>query len=147
MQLIDKQKYEIIIRRELHQSIRYIEKIMKISKTTVCLWCTRYQQNGNINRLVGSGRKRKTTTIQDNNIIKTLSTNKYITAHEIKKKLKYPICVRTIHNRLYENKFIYKNPKTKPLLTDAHKQKRLKWAIDNLKTNWKNVLFTDESSI
>jgi transposase len=37
-----------------------------------------------------------------------------------------------------------KKPLKQPLLTRMHKEKRVKWAQDNMKTDFSNVIFTDE---
>src|SRR5438105_13837703 len=106
MPLSDKQKYEIIIRHEQGQPIRRIAEEMDLNKCTVNLWIIRYRDTGNIDRKIGSGRKKKTTKKQDQMIIYELKKNKYLTAKNVKKIVKHQnvdVCVRTIINRFNEN--------------------------------------------
>ena len=43
--------------------------------------------------------------------------------------------------------FEYKKAKQKPILSDKQKEIRLNWAKDHEKTDWKNIIFSDETSI
>lgn len=57
------------------------------------------------------------------------------------------ISKRTVVRRLNENGFKYKKPPGKPPLSDNHKQKRIKWAEDNLNRDWSLVIFSDEGTL
>lgn len=150
-QFTNKQKYEIIIRYELGYSSRQISHDMKINRKGVFRWLKRYNDTQTINRKHGSGRPRKTTIEQDKIIIKSLLDNDNIMiADDIRNDIvqnDINICKNTIINRLNENNIIYGKVIKKPLLTANHKQLRLRWAIENYKTDWTTVIFSDESLI
>jgi hypothetical protein len=52
----------------------------------------------------------------------------------------------TIRHQLNEQGLYKLNPLTKPLLSDTHMKNRVKWAKTYKKSNWKNVVFTDETT-
>ena len=58
-QLTEKQRYEIIIRRDMNQSMRKIATEMNINLKTVLTWSNRYKNTNSIKRQIGSGRKCK----------------------------------------------------------------------------------------
>jgi len=37
-------------------------------------------------------------------------------------------------------------PKVTPMLTEAHKQRRVEWARQHLNDNWRKTLFSDETA-
>jgi transposase len=151
VQLSEKQKYEIIIRIEQGQSTRYIASDMNINRKAITRWNNRYTKTGSINRLRGSGRKRKTTHEEDLIVLNNIPTfNKVITIDDIKNNLikdNINLSNTSIINRLKENDYIYRNPIKKPLLTTKHKQLRLWWALTYYNFNWEKVRFSDESII
>jgi transposase len=126
MQLLDKQKYEIIVKYELNQSMRMISKNMNINLKTVSKWINKYEKDKNINRQIGSGRKDKLTDEQKNIIIDEIKKNDLITVNHIQQNIEEKnihISSSTIRNILHEHNFKYKLPKLKPLLTVEHKKK------------------------
>ena len=65
MVLTEKQKYEIVIRSELNQSSNQIALEMDININTVYLWLRKYSKDGNIDRKIGSGRKKKLSSDEE----------------------------------------------------------------------------------
>ncbi len=58
-QLTDKQKYEIIFRKDINkESFRTIAINMDINRATVTKWYNQYINEGHLNRNIGSGRKK-----------------------------------------------------------------------------------------
>ena len=51
---------------------------------------------------------------------------------------------RTSRCRILQSLAVVRKPSIRPPLNNAHKQKRLKWAQEYMKTNFQTVLFTDE---
>jgi transposase len=150
VQLSNKQKYEIIINYEKGYSIREISKNMKINRNTVMLWIKRYNNNHDILRKKGSGRKKKTNTEEDMKIIDELKENSCFSSRIIKLDLEKKgllLSTRTIRRRLNEFNYKYKNPKRKIMLTKEEKLNRLKWAKKYDGFNWERVIFSDETII
>src|SRR5437870_12061150 len=125
MVLDEKRKYEIVVRDELGQSAIQISDEMDINIKTVYLWLGRYAIDHTVERLLGSGRK-KLTNKQENIIIEEIRNDNLLTSEDIKENIKERNVVvsdKTIRNVLKRNNYVYKNPSSKPLLTDDHKKK------------------------
>lgn len=67
-------------------------------------------------------------------------------ATELKRK-NILVSARTVRRKLASNGMVFGNTMSKPLLSEEHCEKRLKWAKANKATDWKQVLFTDEATI
>jgi len=150
VQLNEKQKYEIIIKHELKHTILQISTDMKINRKTVMKWINKYKKDKTVNRQIGSGRKRKTSKREDNEISKLMKQNKFYTSGEIKiilSEKNINVSEDTIIRRLHEMNYSYKNPIKKPLMSINAINNRYLWATENQKTEWENVIFSDESSI
>ena len=128
-----------------------IAKELKINVNTVLLWTKRYKETGTIDEIAKSGRFRKTIKKEDLKIIEIVQKMpKGFIIDEVKDeilKLNMYLCNNTIINRISEYGFYCSYPFSKPLLTEEHKRKRLKFALDNYNTNWFLVIFSDETSI
>lgn len=150
MPLTDKHKYEIIVLHERGYTNLSIAKELKINRRTVERWIKRYKKTNTVTRKSGSGRNNKTTEKEDDKMINLLRDNKYLTSVDIQKKLEsegIKISERTIQNRIKEKGYKYGKPPQQPLLTEKHKKGRVSWAHKNLETDWKIILFSDETHI
>ena len=79
-----------------------------------------------------------------------LANEKNLSSIEIKIKLNeenIKVSKNTIIRILNKINFKYKNPISKPLITDKQKENRKLWCNKYLNYNWDNVKFTDETSI
>ena len=65
-------------------TLREIGKQMGRSPETIREVITKYEENGSINRIPGSGRFRKTTPKEDNLIVRQVKKNRRINARQIK---------------------------------------------------------------
>ena len=148
MPLTEKQKYGIIILREEGYKIDEIANKIEVNRKTVMKWINIYEKTGNIKRKIESGRKNITSSEEDKIIIDSVRADNDLSINEIKNMLEghnIVISETTIYRRLVNNGFSYKLPIKKPLLTEIHKQKRLKWAKENINRDWTKIIFSDES--
>ena len=79
------------------------------------------------------GRPRVTTPKQDQQVIALSEKETFVTSQDITNRLNkkgLDISHRTVRRRLNEAGAKYNRPLTKPLLTENHREKRLKWAED-----------------
>lgn len=67
-------------------------------------------------------------------------------AEEIRSTFGVIVSPETIRRKLRSLGYRSAKPVVKPLLTAAHKEKRVSWCKDNAQTDWNSVLFTDEAS-
>ena len=154
MELSIQQCWEIIF-LHLHRlgpklSIRAIAKELQYSKDTVQTWIHRYQKTADIQDEEGRGRKRKTSEREDLDIITMAKKYRTSSSAEISismSRQKIDISSRTVRRRLNEEGLYKLKPLAKPLLSDTHRDNRLKWAKANKKTNWSKIIFTDETTI
>lgn len=144
-------RYTDIVNREkileLHDAgykQREIAKYVNVSPSTVNLWINRL---GNVESYKRTGRKRKTTKIDDNNIYATSTQNPFLPATYINKQLSLNVSAQTIRNRLMEQGLQnYKAPQ-KTELKEHHKNKRLEFAYRYMHWSadkWESVCFADE---
>jgi transposase len=86
--LNDKERGAIIAYSNDGKSVRFISDRLGIGVGTVSLWQTRYRDTGDITRKVGSGRPRKTTPEEEENIALAVAAKPITTAQEIAGKFK-----------------------------------------------------------
>ncbi|CAF3562039.1 unnamed protein product [Rotaria sp. Silwood2] len=118
------QRYEIVFlaknQCEPKFSINRIAKLVKCCRSTVIRWL-----------------KRQTET-------KDLHPDERFTSQQIQEQVKgdgINVNERTIHRRLNEAGFRY----SKPLLTEHHQNKWLRWATSMLNFHWNRVMASDET--
>ena len=124
-------------------------KIVGCSKSSALYWVKKWGETKNLNDEPKPGRNRITTPRQDAKILKLASDKENVTAVEIQQEMgkrNVSVSVRTIQKRLREGGAKYMAKLSKPLLTEKHKEKRLKWAKDHQDFDWDQVIFTDEST-
>ena len=131
-------------------SIRAIAKELHCSRDTIQTWIKRYQETGDIQDEEGRGRKRKTTEKEDLDIINIVKKQRTSTLANISTEMSrqgVDISLMTVQRRLNEQDLYKLQSLKKPLLSDAHRDNRLKWAKKNEKIDWSKVIFTDETTI
>ena len=153
MEFSIQKRWEIIF-LHLHKlgprlSIRAIAKELQCSRDTVQTQIHRYQETGNIQDEEGRGRKRKTSEREDLDIISIVEKSRDSTLVEISTAMNQQgvdISYSTVRRRLNEEGLYKLQPLKKPLLSDNHRENRLKQAKANRKTDWSKVIFTDETT-
>lgn len=121
---------------------RQIARTLRLSPSTVHHWIS---QNGKARKRTGRGRK---TSPEEDNQIYTMSVeNPFLPATDINRQLSLNISSQTIRNRLIERGLHNYKTAQKFSLTEAQKANRLEfahtyghWTADQ----WETVLFADE---
>ncbi|GBB95132.1 hypothetical protein RclHR1_24820003 [Rhizophagus clarus] len=146
-------RYEIVFLHEHPEGPKWgYEKIasyVHCSKSTVAYWVKKYKKDKDLTDEQKLGRPRSTTKAQDNRIVKLAMKKHDITSTEIQQKLEkqgVTVSSRTIRRRLGESGGKFVKETFKPLLSEKHRANRLKWAKKHQKFDWKQVIFTDEST-
>jgi len=87
-------------------------------------------------------------------LIRQIATGRMDNAVEatqyINEHLTQPVNPQTVRNALKKNDYVAVVKVKRPLLTKAHRQRRLKWALEHQNwtvEDWKRVLWTDETKI
>ena len=134
----------------LKLSMRTIVKKLQYSQDTVKTWINRYQETGDVQDEEGRGRKRKISEKEDKKIISKTKRPQINSSAKISISMKrqgIDISSATVRRRLNEEGLYKLQLLKKSLLSDSHRDNRLKWAKKNKKTDWSKVIFTDETSI
>lgn len=146
-------RYEIVFLREHPAGPKWgYDKIaahVHCSKSTAIYWVKKYKENKDLTDEPKSGRSRCTTKAQDKRIVKMAKKKHNITSTEIQKELEkqgIEVSSRTIRRRLGEFGGKFVREIQKPLLSEKHRANRLQWAKKHKNFDWKQVIFTDEST-
>lgn len=106
------------------------------------------KETGNVERRKGGGRPKKITSRASKAIGQYVRRDPSISSRKIAIKLTEIdtyVSYRTVSRHL--GYLGYKNdlPLATPMLTDKHKENRVKWAQAHLSDNWKKTFFSDET--
>lgn len=124
-------------------------KVMKRSKKFVVKWVTQYKSLKHVDDLPNREKTRALTSKQEKTILQLFESNLTLRLREAKVKLarkEIKVSINTIRQRLHKAKVLYRSTSSKPLLLEAHMQKRMSWAIENINRGWSNVIFSDEAT-
>ena len=119
------------------------------STSPVKYWLNRWNESKDLDDSPRSGRPRATTQEQDQRIVSLGDQQTFVTAQDIANQLKREQVVvseRTVRRRLNEAGAKYNKPISTPLLTEHHPERRLKRALTHQDINWKQVIFSDETT-
>lgn len=142
------QKGQIVAYADCGLSGRQIGKKIGRAQSTVAKFLQDYNSSSNYERRIGSGRKRKTTNTDDQNILSVAIKTRTISAKQIKRDLNMNISPQTIRNRLHEAGYYSHFQVKKPFVSIINQQRRLTWAKEHLSWSteeWKKLLWSDES--
>lgn len=134
-----------------NKSYRTIADHFDCSPTGVMKVVHKIQSTGTVRNLFRSGRKRCTTKRTDRQIVNLVSKQRSITAKEIQNVIqteKQRVCLKTISNRLHENKFFGGFATKKPKISEKNRKLRLEFAKKYVKmpiTFWNRIIWSDES--
>ena len=119
-----------------------ISKLIHRDRRTV----ERFIENSNkVRGRLDKGKFRKVSRREISSIKKTLSKNSHSTSAKIFHEAGVPSRSRAGRCKILRNIGKAAKPSIKPPLKQRHKLARLDWAKSCMKTNFENVLFTDES--
>jgi transposase len=85
--LNDQERASTIAFTECGKTVAFISERLGISGSTVSRWQTRYRETGEVIRQRGSGRPKKMTPADEDNIVQVIAAKPITTAQEIAGKL------------------------------------------------------------
>jgi hypothetical protein len=129
-----------------------LHELTSIPLSTVYKYIKKLKNNITLDPLPRTGRPKKLSPKKRRYLGQLISKNKFSTTPELANLLnvKYPnldIAKRTVLYELHNLNYISTVPKSIPLLTDKHKQKRIEFAMKYRRQNWDKVIFSDETTI
>ena len=145
-ELSTNQRAQITALRGQGLSLARIAGIIGCSKTTVHNTIRNFQTRGTHTLAPRPGRPRKWTARHERSVLRETLRSPFLSWRQLSAALgSVPsIAVRRI---AYRNGIRRRIALRKPFLTAKHRTNRLSWARTNQSTDWKRVLFTDESTI
>lgn len=117
------------------------------SKSAIQKLNKKWVETGDLSRVMGSGRPRKTTPVNDNELVEYVRQNPFSNSIQAKEETNFPASVRTARKRLREQGLFNCVSAKKPRLTDVNKEARVEFANNFLNQNaeyWERVVFSDE---
>jgi len=147
---------DIILRTQIVQAVAQGMSIAEVAqrsgrslKTVYNIW-NRWSKEGTVERQEGSGRKRKTTAIEDRQIVVKAKRSRFITCAEIREEIHRPdVSLKTIARRIKESgEFASYWAVKKPFISETNRNRRLQWCQehkDYTVEQWRRVIWTDES--
>lgn len=143
------QRGMIVGLRRAGMSIAGIAREMGVSKTTVRLWCRRWEESGNLKDSPRCGGPRKTTPEEDRRILEMNNRFPLKNAVAIRNELHLQVCARTVRNRLHKSGSHHRIPAIKGKLQPHHREARLAFAQEHQHRDldyWGRVIFSDEKT-
>jgi len=145
--LSTERRWSIVLLHKMKRDEAAIANEVACDVRSVRHWINHYQQYGNVDDLRRSGRKRKTTTEQDEQIVSAAKRIKFTTPRRLKRKLGLDVSSRTIDRRLIEVGLFGRVARHKKKFTEEEKRKRIAFA-EGYKhwtaADWMKVEFADE---
>jgi transposase len=145
--LSTEQRWMIICLYKLKRDDAAIAREVACDVRSVRHWISHYQQHGNVEDLGRSGRKRKTSPAQDEEIVSAAKRIKFTTPRRLKRKLGLNVSSRTIDRRLIEVGLFGRVARHKKKFSEEEKRKRMAFAEGYKNwtaTDWMKVEFADE---
>lgn len=137
----------IIGMRKTGLGVMEIAREMGIDRHSVSRWVKRWEEEGNVETRPRSGRPKCTSHQDEQRILQEVARNSLQSAAEVTRNLQLTCSIRTTQRRLHESNIDCYKPAINEVLTQAHKETRLGFALQHLVMDadaWKTVIFSDE---
>jgi transposase len=133
------------------QSISSIASITRVGRAAIRNIIERYNETGDIEEKVRSGRPRKTTVAQDKRLQRIVRRHdeepSTVIADHLEQQCGLHLSAQSVRRRCKEMGLLSLPMTSKPALTEKQKVKRIAFARKHRARRWGNVLFSDETTI
>lgn len=136
------------------ESLRTVAAHFNVSHNVIRRVRMRFNDTGSVRHRHGGGRNRSTTVREDRFITVQCRRNRFSTARTLQIQLLNATgtqaFTQTVRRRLHAVNLRSRSSKKCPLLTRAHKRRRLEWAHQHQNWNvedWGRCLFSDETRV
>jgi DDE superfamily endonuclease/Transposase len=128
-----------------------LAELTGVPLSTMYKYASQLKKNSKLEPLPIPGRPKILSPRKRRTLGKQVSSDCYSTCKEIAVSLKsvYPdieVSSRTINRELNNLGYRSCHPKTVPMLTEKQRERRVEWASSHINQNWKNVVFSDETT-
>lgn len=124
-----------------------ISRHLGINKSTVFRWISQFNNDGQRFPKKPPGRPCKTSLRSNRLLVRLAKADNLSSARKLKQQWREPVSIWTVYRRLRLVGLRKRRRLVCPLLTEAHKVARLRWAMTRViwREVWHRVIFTDES--
>jgi len=135
-----------------NKGIRSAKEICKrtgIASSTVYDNIKKLKKTGTTKRLSGNVQPRKMSNSALHHLRKYIHQDSSLSTRTVATKLSQTgvdVSHSTVGRHLANMGYVKNHPAATPMLTTAHKEKRVEWANKHLNDNWGRTLFTDETA-
>lgn len=147
------EKQAIVKLRKEGKSTRAIGQTLGIASTTIWNVLKKKETTGVLSNRRPTGRPRKTTVVDDRNIVRAVKKTPKTSVSDITNDLHsagVKVSQSTVGRRLREQKYRGHTTRCKPLISRKNQKARLKFAKkyrDQPQKFWNTILWTDETKI
>ena len=140
-------RWRIVTAFEACGSIKGVAKQLGCSPTTVRKWVARNEAKGDVSYAPRAGRPNKGLSTARAKAVLKRGVRQQKSCRQlmvdVRDKLGVDVSMETVRRALVSGMARQLRPKKKPLLTEAHKEARLRFAKTWVKKRWDNVVVTD----
>ena len=141
----------VALREEKNMSERAIAAELNLPKSTVHEYLAEWKRKTPVEQLHGVGRPKKLNSSDKRFVKQMIYTNPSTTVNDIRNALHTSqgkeVSRTTVERMLADMDHRFGKPQVVPLLTDAHKKKRMDWCKAHKKMKVEGVFFSDETYI
>src|SRR2546423_48834 len=129
-----------------------LHQLTSIPRSTIYDYIKKLKNRVTLSPLPRSERPKKLSPKKCRFLGHLISANRFYTCAELSNILNdnytdLNITDRTVLNELNDLQYFCTIPKSVPLLTDNHKQRRVEFAMKYRRQNWNKVIFSDETTL
>jgi transposase len=131
------------------RNAKEINEITSIPLSTIYYNLKKLEKIGTVEHIGGNGRPSKITGHASRALAQYVRRDSTLSKKALAKKLTdigVEVSPTTIGRHLTKGGYKKSLPKAIPMLTEAQRQKRVKWAKEHLNDNWDRTLFSDETA-
>ena len=152
VRICDDMRRLIVVKIQSKMTQSEVARQLNIGQTTVRKIWKRYLETGSTNDRIRSGRPIKGIERERRKLCRVSKKDPFLTAREIliESNIDTALSVRTVQRCLQSNGLFGRIAAKKPFLNKVHIRKRFRWckAYSILSiSDWKNIIFSDESRI
>src|SRR5438105_1760561 len=126
-----------------------LHKLTNIPLSTIYRKIEKIKKNGLLKHAGGNGRPKKITASASRALGQYVRHDTSLSTRTLARKLEnigIEVSYRTIGRHLSSVGYVKRIPKATPMLTEAHKLKRVEWARKHINDRWNKTMFTDETA-
>ena len=126
-----------------------LHKLTNIPLSTIYRKIKKIKKNVSLEHAGGNGRPKKITASASRILSQYVRHDTSLSTRTLARKLQnigVEASYRTVGRHLSSAGYLKRLPKATPMLTEAHKIKRVEWAQQHINDRWNKTMFTDETA-